>query len=121
MDAIVAKRPTHKQRNEYVNFHMKTSKNELPDRPGSFSRRSSNLPMSRGEKIALRTISQPNQDAKPEVQEYTYDGKKKRKRFNEDLTNETVSILSKQSQKAAVAALTSGNLGQLKDDNGGQD
>jgi|LauGreDrversion4_2_1035121.scaffolds.fasta_scaffold1126365_2 hypothetical protein len=97
MNSVIAKRPNHKQRNEYVNFHMKTSKNELPERGGSFSRRSSNIIASRGDIGALRTISQPSQDVKQEVYEYTYDGKKKRKRFNEDLTNETISILSKQS------------------------
>ena len=106
MDTLIVRRPSHKQRNEYVNYRL-TAKDELPDRGGSFSRRGSN-------RVAdpLRTVTPYSQ-----AEEYTYDGKKKRKRFNEDLANETVSILSKQSQKAAaVAPLTAGNVGQLKDD-----
>lgn len=111
METLVVKRPSHKQRNEYVNYRL-TAKDELPDRGGSFSRRGSNKP---GEITnPHRTITPYSQAEQPE---YTYDGKKKRKRFNEDLVNETVSILSKQSQKAAaVAPLTTNNVEQLKDD-----
>jgi hypothetical protein len=111
MDTLVVKRPSHKQRNEYVNYRL-TAKDELADRGGSFSRRGSSKPADANN--PLRTITPYSQVEQPE---YTYDGKKKRKRFNEDLANETVSILSKQSQKAAaVAPLTTGNVGQLKDD-----
>lgn len=103
METLIVRRPSHKQRNEYVNYRL-TAKDELPDRGGSFSRRASNKPSD-----PLRTMTPYSQAEQPE---YTYDGKKKRKRFNEDLANETVSILSKQSQKAAgVAPLTAGNVG----------
>lgn len=111
METLIVRRPSQKQRNEYVNYRL-TAKEELPDRGGSFSRRGSNR--------AADPVRAMTPYSQAEQHEYTFDGKKKRKRFNEDLANETVSILSKQSQKAAaVAPLTAGNVGQLKDETQG--
>jgi hypothetical protein len=49
------------------------------------------------------------------VQEYTYDGKKKRKRFNEDLSKETIEA-AKQSSTLNPQRLTQSKLDELKDD-----
>ena len=37
MSGLIVKRPNHKYRNEYVNMHSKTIKEELPERGQTFS------------------------------------------------------------------------------------
>ncbi|TNV86250.1 hypothetical protein FGO68_gene13267 [Halteria grandinella] len=110
----IVKRPSQmKHRIEYVNYRAKTSTNE--DEHGQ---RSATLSQQSRRTSLAPVLSKTIQQQQTPSQEYTYDGKKKRKRFNENLDQETIEAV-KQAQQSTQQRLTTARLEELDTGAGG--
>lgn len=104
---IVMRPSQMKHRNEYVNYRAKTS--TIDDGDHHNGRSTTLSQQSRRTSLApLKTIQQQTPS-----QEYTYDGKRKRKRFNENLDKETIEAV-KQAQQTTLQRLTTARLEELE-------